>query len=549
MDQKELVIVNAFDADGCLFNLAYKQFFTEDKFRPDSQAVIKANSKLLDEIVAFCLDKASVGYLLKVYNCVFSNRQSGSTDTFNNNLNNTESCFRAIEKVHHYLTDKLRLPNIEVILGTYLLSDSFHDIPIGDTFYGKNIRENKFIFDDSKLTIIYGQTMWILNENPNATIIYRCFDDDYFCKFVRTFDFLARYQNWIHRNILAQLFKYYGDEIKLEREVQGFGEEIDHNYGNTLKLMCYVANGVLSKADVCDSFDRNNTSIQRFEKFRKLGIKVSVQIEKADKFLKDVCLRTKEFLTENATSINKDYNFLKIKTSYTGDGIFHLVGLLDTVHDSVAFIKYFLRMGIDPNVERNKFGELPSDLLSDAMPTKSWLLLPTSQNLPRDTKPAYWSHIEYKEYIQVKLDYCLAKPNSNHRLLSDIKDLLSSEGDDFSQKLTDLKSKELNDSDWIVLINLIDEWMSSECCLDLTTTESVDSDDFSGIEESDNQEKTISNLKRSLEDNGEEKGPLLKKPCLKSQYSEIWSPDPSNTTAHDSLSVSPCEKSEGLEFK
>src|SRR5438309_521405 len=105
MDQKALqVIVNSFDFDHCLFNKNYKSD------QPDS--IITANLDLLNGIIELTLQQAELGPI-RVYNCIFSNRQLYGIDLHNSEKYKTESCFIAMQKVHRYLAGCLNHPNIE----------------------------------------------------------------------------------------------------------------------------------------------------------------------------------------------------------------------------------------------------------------------------------------------------------------------------------------------------------------------------------------------------------------------------------------------------
>lgn len=517
MDQKELVIAVSVDADNCFFNKKYTEFFEKDARSLESDAVIRANLELLNSIVELCLSKSNEGYevILKILS--FSNRQSFLLDQHNGKHYKTESFFEALKKIHGYLLDKLKPLNVTVILEPYLLADSFDNLQAGDTFYGRNKQEGQHIFDESKLTIACAQAWKLLINHPNALIIYRCYDDDCFSKFVRSFQFLEKYSFWIHQRMKIEFLKYFRGEVTPLIDFQGKGQQVYYNYESMIKLMCYVSQGTSNIIDVCAGFEANLTAIKRFERFLREDVDIGAL--EIDLFFRRVSrsikrFTIKQFLDENSADLQKDSSVFTRKILPMGDNIFHLVGLFLDNGDSVEFIKHCLKMGIDPNLEKNNDGEPPSDLLDDGKLTKAWLMLPTTKILPVNAQASifpYWDQIKYKDFIQVKLAFHLTRSEGNHDLFKEIECLLNSEGDDFCEKLASLRNRKIEDPNCKALINLIDEWKN------IKTEEASDTEPCNSSE-------------LSSED---EEGPPRKRPRLANQFSAIWAQESQSSDDND----------------
>lgn len=222
----------SFDFDGCLFNIKY---FSE-------RDLIKNNQALFDEI------RQENQNFSKAYTFVGSNRQSNAIDYMNGMARHGISCFPVMKDVSDYLG---------TTLDTFLLADVFGDLPEG-TSYARVIdksyqgKHSDFVFDETKVTILYAQMHKIANENPNEPIVFDFYDDRDDILIGLQY-FFAQHPDLMPSNIEMRLHQYDGSSVKLFAEIKGVGF-IDKNYRQTVKdfskqALHYRHDGLVRVAD------------------------------------------------------------------------------------------------------------------------------------------------------------------------------------------------------------------------------------------------------------------------------------------------------------
>lgn len=215
--------VLSFDFDGCLFHEDYSS---------NEQNVIKSNKPFLNRIYQENQE------FKKVYSLIGSNRQSFSTDYTNAKLNKTGSCFPALQQLSVYLGTSM---------DTFLLADIFGDLPEGTSFKRATNEDEKehspYLFDDTKVTVLYAQIHRIANKHPNEEIIFDFYDDRGNGAHGRRVDlleqlksFYGKYPGLIPTNVTLRLHQYAGKEVNpiANGEIKGTGF-IDENYKQTVK--------------------------------------------------------------------------------------------------------------------------------------------------------------------------------------------------------------------------------------------------------------------------------------------------------------------------
>ncbi len=228
--------VLSFDIDGCLFGSSF--VFDSDP----NKSVISHNIKLLEHLKQSKQpDDVTVVF-------IGSNRQSLHIDNGNReipykgSLLYKGSCFPRIQTVCEFL---------EVEFDPLLLADVYNDLPDGHSF-AEAIRHIElhgdrcvdplscqdhahWIFDKTKLSILYVQLHKIASQYPDAVIDYDFYDDrkDILAPLN---DFFVQYSWMMPENVSMRLYEYAGKDAKLFAEVKGNGI-IDRNYRQTIKEM------------------------------------------------------------------------------------------------------------------------------------------------------------------------------------------------------------------------------------------------------------------------------------------------------------------------
>jgi hypothetical protein len=238
--------VLSFDFDGCLFHRDYNHSEEKD--------VVRSNRDFLNKIKT---DNSTFTFT-QVYTFVGSARQSKKIDG-----GGKGSCLPAIEQVSEHLG---------TTLDTFLLADIFGNLPDGTSFArakDKDYRENSdWLFDESKVTIMYAPMHKIANKHSDEEIILDFYDDKSNCKhpnpkygelLERLADFYAYYSHLIPANVTLRLHHYAGQEVTPITAIEGTGF-IDANYRQTVKDLSQQAVNVAFNANNV-AFNANNVAL------------------------------------------------------------------------------------------------------------------------------------------------------------------------------------------------------------------------------------------------------------------------------------------------
>lgn len=223
--------VLSFDLDNCLFHEKYSSALSRDILE-----VVNKNKALLDSIL---MDRMNFQELIVL---VGSARQSAFVDRLNSKTNQTESGFAAIQKISDY---------IDATLNTFLLADVYGDVPDGTAFrhaldssYCE--KHHDWIFDETKITIVYAQTHKIATMYPDDVIIFDFYDDRGIGSWgdidilEHLEHYFGTYSTMLPSNVSLRLNHYEGKEVTSFKLIQGAGR-IDLNYRQTIKKMMMLA--------------------------------------------------------------------------------------------------------------------------------------------------------------------------------------------------------------------------------------------------------------------------------------------------------------------
>lgn len=226
--------VLSLDFDGCLFNPSYCKSLSKNVIRANHRFLksLKQDNHLYSESTVF----------------IGSNRQSKATD--NINLKNRGSCFPAMDDIKDY---------IEATFDTFLLADLYGNLPDGTSFHRATDKHYKgahahWVFDESKVTVLYAQMHRMAQEQPHESIIFDFFDD----RDQDILDWLATFYSahpeLIPSNLTLRLNHYMGQECTLISHIQGTGF-IDGNYRQTVKDMATQAQAAQASTSNTDEIN------------------------------------------------------------------------------------------------------------------------------------------------------------------------------------------------------------------------------------------------------------------------------------------------------
>lgn len=211
--------VLSFDFDGCLFHSKYVQAPKKD--------VIELNKQLLEAL------KEDNHLYFKSIAFVGSNRQSKSVD--DHNSYNKGSCFPAMQQIAECLS---------IELDSFLLADLYADLKPGTSFEraikNEDFEEHaRWVFDESKVSILYAQMHKIAEANQNVEIVFEFFDDR-----VDVLEginyFFTTYQEIMPQKLTLKLHYYKGGDVVPLFELKGNEKGlIDEDYCQTIKDMAF----------------------------------------------------------------------------------------------------------------------------------------------------------------------------------------------------------------------------------------------------------------------------------------------------------------------
>lgn len=238
---KKQINIRSIDFDGCLYNQQYQQSKDSNRLISSNEAFI---TKMIAEIQRARFDE-----------CIFmvgSNRQSFEVDALNSFMRRTDSCFSGLMNLHMEICQRLRQTSIytrtAIKLDPYLLADTYGRLQAGESFgkaVKKKLLENmdgheSWLFDDSKLTILYAQMHKVASEHPDADIIFDFYEDrQSILEGLR--DFFQNNQDLLPNNITLNLHEYCGNDVSNMAEIKGLDGVIDANYSQNIFKMIACA--------------------------------------------------------------------------------------------------------------------------------------------------------------------------------------------------------------------------------------------------------------------------------------------------------------------
>lgn len=224
--------VLSFDYDGSLFHSDFIK----------SENVIINNKEFLDGIKR---DNTDIDRIILLSG---SNRQSFLIEFFNMKGIPELSSFSAAKEIEHYLAP--------ATLDTFLLADIYGDLEDGASYARAMDKEYKgehsdWLFDDTKVTVLYAQMHKIAMENPYEDIVFDFYDDrqDILNELAH---FFAKYVELVPGNITLRLNKYAGKEVTPIKNIEGQGF-VDTNFKQTVKDMTSLT---IEKHPECDGINK-----------------------------------------------------------------------------------------------------------------------------------------------------------------------------------------------------------------------------------------------------------------------------------------------------
>lgn len=188
-----------------------------------------------------------------------SNRQSKRTDDYNAKSNNTCSGFQAIQKVAEYLG---------VTLDKFLMADLYNDLDPGTSFNKATMGivgfHGDWIFDHSKVTLLYAQMHKLAQTYPNEKIRFDFFDDRRDI-LNGLYAFFSQNPELIPKNVVLGLNVYEGDRSPVHlSDIKGTGI-IDGDYQQTVKDMADQSLKLSSNSTINAAADVNKYKLSIVE--------------------------------------------------------------------------------------------------------------------------------------------------------------------------------------------------------------------------------------------------------------------------------------------
>jgi hypothetical protein len=261
MNLRPVVVESSIDMDGCYFNENYALIRKKLGYSPvNYQQIPDYNEQLLNDITT----ELRVANASKSILNLNSNRQCYHSDKHNYLREDyiIGSAFPAILALHARLQASVTVINPSLVceVNKLLLADIYNDLEIGTCFdlavteYEKqqtNINHTElqqhpeWVFDSTKLTIIYAQIQRAAKQNPDADIIFNFYDDREDI-LLSLYEFFAVRPYLIPANLTLKMKFYKGNEVILKNSIQGTGL-IDASYNVTIKVIAETC-GVVSKS-------------------------------------------------------------------------------------------------------------------------------------------------------------------------------------------------------------------------------------------------------------------------------------------------------------
>lgn len=207
------------DFDGCLFN---------SNFINGEKNILNANKKFLSQL------KEKNNLYSRSIAIVGSNRQSYQVDLVNQ-TGAKPSCFPELKKI---------AAELKCEYDTFLLADIYGDLPAGTSYLRalepnpENSTHSNWVFDESKVSVLYAQIHKTALENPNEEIEFEFYDDR--ADILNQLKGFFNKTDLIPKHVRLKLHQYAGGEVKECPEIQGTGF-VDAHYKKTVKRMAELA--------------------------------------------------------------------------------------------------------------------------------------------------------------------------------------------------------------------------------------------------------------------------------------------------------------------
>ncbi len=229
--KRRRINVRSLDFDGSQFHPDYERSKSKNRLIETNDAFITRLAKEADQY----------DYDESIF-MVGSNRQSKRTDDYNSQ--GTESCFTALQSLCAE-TKKRARNRTKFRVDPYLLADTYGNRPAGENFTNavnnsKDYPFSHWLFDESKLTILYAQMHKIASENPHDDITYDFYDDRDLDILLGLSVFFKNNPDLLPNNVKLRLHHYAGNKVRDFKEITGTGS-IDYNYEDNIKLMAKTA--------------------------------------------------------------------------------------------------------------------------------------------------------------------------------------------------------------------------------------------------------------------------------------------------------------------
>lgn len=231
----------SFDFDNCLSHCAHQGTPIE--------SIVSVNQKFFDNLT----NRLATKTIEKQYTLIGSNRQSRQIDALNARSNGNGSCFESIKYVNDYLG---------ATFISLLMADIDKRLEIGCSFNraidpGYTGSHAEWMFDDSKVRLLYAQIHHVAMLHPNGTIFFDFYDDrpDILDNLI---SFYGLHKELIPSNVTLTLYHYQGTDTTESKVIAGNGF-IDEAYQQTAIDLAHFAadNQGINK----DSLARGNRSV------------------------------------------------------------------------------------------------------------------------------------------------------------------------------------------------------------------------------------------------------------------------------------------------
>jgi hypothetical protein len=221
-----------YDVDGCLFHI-FQNMVPET---PVERWLLESNENFLREEISQ-INEETFDLVIISYG---TNRQDYAHDELN--ARSSHSCAPILPILQSYFSPRV---NARVVLDPFLMADVYNDVTAGTSYemmlneiYNGNTQKHcRWIFDDTKPTIIYANAHRTACLNPDAQSIIIDFIDDRVDILQFLLDFYSNAPDLLPWNVTLRFHQYFGGDIQhYSKHVQGTGV-IDKNYQWSVRLL------------------------------------------------------------------------------------------------------------------------------------------------------------------------------------------------------------------------------------------------------------------------------------------------------------------------